>query len=110
MRLRQRFARYCSPFAWLLALCLSCGVVACKSLPDVEPEAPAKATPTIATTKGTLPPKQASALAARRWANASGNLKALAAPARPGVFVHSAGYARYFGVLFNGPCGHMDST
>jgi cardiolipin synthase len=68
-----------SPFAWLLALCLSCGVVACKSLPDVEPEAPAKATPTIATTKGALPPKQASALAARRWANASGNLKALAA-------------------------------
>ncbi|KGF78694.1 cardiolipin synthase [Massilia sp. JS1662] len=63
----------------MLALCLSCGVVACKSLPDVEPEAPAKATPTIATTKGTLPPKQASALVARRWANASGNLKALAA-------------------------------
>jgi cardiolipin synthase A/B len=79
MRFRQRFARYLSPFAWLLALCLSCGVVACKSLPDVEPEAPAKATPTIATTKGALPPKQASALAARRWANASGNLKALAA-------------------------------
>jgi cardiolipin synthase len=79
MRLRQRFARTCSPFAWLLALCLSCGVVACKSLPDVEPEAPAKAVPTIATTKGTLPPKQASALVARRWANASANLKALAA-------------------------------
>ncbi|PQO97369.1 cardiolipin synthase [Massilia phosphatilytica] len=79
MRFRQRFARHCSPFAWLLVLCLSCGVVACKSLPDVEPEAPAKAVPTIATTKGTLPPKQASALAARRWANASGNLKALAA-------------------------------
>ncbi|MFS2026835.1 cardiolipin synthase [Massilia sp. CT11-137] len=79
MRLRQRFARYCSPFAWLMALCLSCGVVACKSLPDVEPEAPAKAVPTIATTKGALAPKQASALVARRWANASGNLKALAA-------------------------------
>jgi len=79
MKRRQRFARYSSPFAWLLALCLSCGVVACKSLPDVAPEAPAKAVPTIATTKGTLAPKQASALVARRWSNASGDLKALAA-------------------------------
>ena len=48
-----------SPFAWLLVLCLGCGVVACKSLPDVDPPPLAKATPTIETTKGTLPPKQA---------------------------------------------------
>jgi len=67
------------PFARLLVLCLCCGVVACKSLPDVDPDAPAKATPTIETTKGALPPGKASALAAKRWANASGDLKALAA-------------------------------
>ncbi|WP_229519264.1 cardiolipin synthase [Massilia rhizosphaerae] len=66
------------PFAWMLALFFCCGVVACKSLPDVDPQMPAKATPTIETTKGTLPPKKASALVARRWANASSNLKALA--------------------------------
>lgn len=68
-----------APFDWLLVLCLSCGVVACKSLPDVDPPPAAKATPTIETTKGALPPKQAAALVARRWANASGDLKALAA-------------------------------
>ena len=56
MRSLLHFLRRPAPFAWLLVLCLSCGVVACKSLPDVEPEAPAKAVPTIATTKGTLPP------------------------------------------------------
>jgi cardiolipin synthase A/B len=79
MRSPLRFARRLPTFAWLLALCLCCGVVACKSLPDVDPDPPAKATPTIETTKGALPPKRASALAARRWANASTNLKALAA-------------------------------
>jgi len=79
MRSPLRFARRLPTFAWLLALCLCCGVVACKSLPDVDPDLPAKATPTIETTKGTLAPKRASALVARRWANASGNLKALAA-------------------------------
>jgi cardiolipin synthase len=70
--------RRLSPFAWLLALCLCWGVVACKSLPDVDADVPARMTPTIATTKGTLPPKQASALVAKRWANASSDLKALA--------------------------------
>ena len=79
MRFPLRFACRLPTFAWLLALCLCCGVVACKSLPDVDPDPPAKATPTIETTKGTLPPRKASALVARRWANASGNLKALAA-------------------------------
>jgi len=71
--------RRSSPTAWLLVLCLGCGVVACKSLPDVDPPPVAKATPTIETTTGALPPKQASALVARRWSNASGDLKALAA-------------------------------
>ena len=79
MRSPSRFISRLPSFAWLLVLCLCCGVVACKSLPDVDPEVPAKATPTIETTKGTLPPKKVSALVARRWANASSNLKALAA-------------------------------
>jgi cardiolipin synthase len=64
---------------WLLALSMLCAVASCKTLPEVEPAAPAKATPTIATPNGQLPPKQASALATKRWANASGDLKALAA-------------------------------
>lgn len=67
------------PLSWLMALAMCCAVVACKSLPDVEAEAPARATPTIAGTNGTLAPKQASALVARRWASASTDLKALAA-------------------------------
>jgi cardiolipin synthase len=65
--------------AWLAVLSMLCAIVSCKSLPEVEPAAPAKATPTIETPRGTLPPKQASALAAKRWANASTDLKALAA-------------------------------
>jgi cardiolipin synthase len=64
---------------WLLALCMLCAVASCKTLPEVEPVAPSKATPTIATPNGQLAPKQASALASKRWANASGDLKALAA-------------------------------
>jgi len=64
--------------AGVLALGLCGAIVSCKSLPDVEPEAPAKAVPTIATTKGTLPTKTASALVSRRWASASGDLKSLA--------------------------------
>jgi cardiolipin synthase len=65
--------------AWLAVLSMLCAIASCKSLPDVDPAAPAKATPTIATPRGTLPPKQASALASKRWANASADLKALAA-------------------------------
>jgi cardiolipin synthase len=65
--------------AWLAVLSMLCAIVSCKSLPEVEPAGPAKATPTIETPRGTLPPKQASALAAKRWANASADLKALAA-------------------------------
>jgi cardiolipin synthase len=64
---------------WLLALTLCCAVAACRSLPEVEPEAPAEATPTITTPKGTLAPQQAAALAAKRWSAAGTDLKALAA-------------------------------
>ncbi|WP_296951869.1 cardiolipin synthase [uncultured Massilia sp.] len=64
--------------ACALALGLCGAIVSCKTLPDVEPEAPAKAVPTIATGSGTLPAKRASALVSRRWSNASGDLKALA--------------------------------
>jgi cardiolipin synthase len=63
----------------VLAVATCCAVVSCKSLPEVEREAPVRATPTIATTRGTLAPQQASALVARRWANASTDLKSLAA-------------------------------
>jgi cardiolipin synthase len=79
MRSLLRFLRRPPRPAWLLVLCLCCGIVACKSLPEVDPAPPARATPTIETTRGTLPPKQASALVARRWANASNDLKTLAA-------------------------------
>jgi cardiolipin synthase len=62
----------------LAALSLGLVLVSCKTLPDVDPGAPAKATPTVATSKGALPPRQVSALVSKRWANASGDLKALA--------------------------------
>jgi cardiolipin synthase len=62
----------------LAALSLGLVLVSCKTLPDVDPEAPSRATPTVATAKGTLPPRQVSALVSKRWANASGDLKALA--------------------------------
>jgi len=79
MRSPSRSARRFLPFAWLLACAIAIGLVACKTLPDVDPEVPAKATPTIATAKGALPQHQASALATKRWANASSDLKTLAA-------------------------------
>jgi cardiolipin synthase len=71
-RLQTRLAGLCLG----LSLCLT--LIACKTLPDVEPSAPAKATPTVATSKGALAPKQASALVSKRWANASADLKSLA--------------------------------
>jgi cardiolipin synthase len=64
--------------AWLAAFSLGLVLVSCKSLPEVDPVTPAKAAPTVATTKGALPPKQASALVSKRWANASTDLKNLA--------------------------------
>jgi cardiolipin synthase len=49
-------------------------------VPDASalPVQAAKASPTIATPKGVLPPRQAEQLAAKRWANASADLKLLA--------------------------------
>jgi len=64
--------------AWLTALCLGLALVSCKTLPDVDPAAPTKATPTVAGAKGALPSKQVSALVSKRWANASSDLKNLA--------------------------------
>jgi len=64
--------------AWLTALCLGLALAACKTLPDVDPGAPTKATPTVAGAKGALPSKQVSALVSKRWANASTDLKNLA--------------------------------
>jgi len=64
--------------SWLVGLSLGLVLVSCKSLPDVDPVASAKATPTVAGTRGTLAPKQASALVSKRWANASTDLKSMA--------------------------------
>ncbi|ALK96494.1 cardiolipin synthase [Massilia sp. WF1] len=64
--------------AWLAALCLGLVLTACKTLPDVDPAAPAKANPTVAGSKGRLAPKQVSALVSKRWSNATADLKSLA--------------------------------
>ncbi|MFC5550480.1 cardiolipin synthase [Massilia aerilata] len=64
--------------SWISALCLGLCLIACKSLPEVDPAAPDKATPAVATTRGTLAPKQASALVSKRWASATTDLKAMA--------------------------------
>jgi cardiolipin synthase len=66
------------PQTWLAALCLGLVLVSCKSLPEVDTGASANGTPTVANAKGALPPKQVSALVAKRWANASADLKSLA--------------------------------
>ncbi|QNA88549.1 cardiolipin synthase [Massilia sp. Dwa41.01b] len=65
---------------WLAALLLLCTVAACRTLPDAGtlPDTPAKANPTVATARGTLPKAQAAQLLARRWANATPDLKGLA--------------------------------
>jgi cardiolipin synthase len=66
--------------AGLAALVFLGSIVACKTLPEMDPDnTPSKATPTVATPKGQLPSKQAAALLARRWAAASPDLKSLAA-------------------------------
>jgi cardiolipin synthase len=62
----------------LLAFSFSLALASCKSLPAVDPAPPAKGTPTVATAKGALAPRQASALVSKRWASASADLKALA--------------------------------
>jgi len=66
--------------AWVAFLVFVCAVASCKTLPDANhlPDQPAKATPTIATPRGALDKKKAAALLARRWANATPDLKQLA--------------------------------
>jgi cardiolipin synthase len=66
------------PLAWLAALSLGLVLASCKSLPEVDPSGPAKATPTVATAKGEMGTKQASSLVTKRWANAAPDMKALA--------------------------------
>jgi len=65
---------------FLAFLAFVCVVASCKSLPDADslPENAAKATPTVATPRGMLQPKQAAQLLAKRWAHASPDLKQLA--------------------------------
>jgi cardiolipin synthase len=65
---------------WLALGAVALVAASCSSLPAVGEanEAAAKANPTIATTKGTLQSKQATALLARRWARATPDMKALA--------------------------------
>lgn len=65
---------------WLAALALIGIVASCRTLPDAErlPDSPAKASPTVTTARGALPQGQAASLLARRWANATSDLKALA--------------------------------
>ncbi|VXB03623.1 cardiolipin synthase [Massilia sp. 9I] len=65
---------------FLACLALVGVIASCKSLPDAEtlPDSPSKAVPTVATPRGMLGTKQASQLLAKRWANASPDLKQLA--------------------------------
>jgi cardiolipin synthase len=65
---------------WLALGAVALVAASCSSLPAVGEanEAAAKANPTVATTKGTLQSKQATALLARRWARATPDMKALA--------------------------------
>jgi cardiolipin synthase len=65
----------------LVLLALSCVVAACRTLPDVDrlPNlTPRSTSPTVATAKGKLPPQKTAQLLARRWANATPDLKSLA--------------------------------
>ena len=66
--------------AWAAFLAFVCVVASCKTLPDADrlPDQPSKATPTVATPRGALDKKKAAALLARRWANATPDLKQLA--------------------------------
>jgi cardiolipin synthase len=87
---------------WLAALALLCVLASCKSLPEVDPVTPPKATPTIETVRGTLPIRQASLLASKRWANAGTDLKALAAAEEQATGVPLIAGNRV-SLLFDGP-------
>ncbi len=94
---------------FLAFLAFLCVVASCKTLPDANqlPDDPAKAVPTVATPRGMLQPKQAAQLLAKRWNNASPDLKQLAvleeqatgAPLIPGNKVT---------LLFDGPATMRD--
>jgi cardiolipin synthase len=88
--------------SWLTALCLGLLLVSCKSLPEVDPVAPANGAPTVAGSKGALPPKQASALVSKRWANASADLKNLALLEEQATGVPLIAGNRVM-ILFDGP-------
>jgi cardiolipin synthase len=65
---------------WLAGLALVGAFASCRSLPDADtlPDTPAKANPTVSSARGTMAKGQASNLLARRWANATSDLKSLA--------------------------------
>jgi len=66
---------------WCLAALALIGVMAsCRTLPDANtlPDTPLRTNPTVENARGTLSKGQTSALLQRRWANATGDLKALA--------------------------------
>jgi cardiolipin synthase A/B len=66
---------------WLASLALLALVASCRTLPDAErlPDSPNKASPTITGARGSaISQAQKSNLLARRWANASPDLKSLA--------------------------------
>jgi cardiolipin synthase len=94
---------------FMACLAFICVIASCKTLPDANklPENAHKATPAVATPRGMLQPKQASQLLAKRWANATPDLKQLAvleeqatgAPLIPGNKVT---------LLFDGPATMRD--
>ncbi len=88
--------------AWLAVFAMSCAIISCKTLPEVDPVVPAKASPTIETPRGTLPPKQASALVSKRWAASGSDLKALAAVEEQATGVPLIAGNRV-SLLFDGP-------
>jgi len=88
--------------SWLVVFAMSCAIISCKTLPEVDPVVPAKASPTIETPRGTLPPKQASALVSKRWAGAGADLKALAAVEEQATGVPLIAGNRV-SLLFDGP-------
>lgn len=64
--------------AWLAFFAFGTVVASCATLPEVGGDAPPSAPPTVASTSGVLPTRQAKELLARRWAKATPDMKALA--------------------------------
>jgi cardiolipin synthase len=64
----------------LALLTLSCLLASCKTLPNADQlptDAPRRSSPTVETAKGKMAPQQTAQLLARRWANATRDLKSL---------------------------------